>query len=65
VAVAEAVDGRCSACHMALRLQFYQELRISTDGVMFCESCGRILFYNPPISFEDIAAAQPDAASRP
>jgi hypothetical protein len=65
VAVAEAVDGRCSACHMALRLQFYQELRISTDEVMFCESCGRILFYNPPISFEDIAAAQPDAASHP
>jgi predicted nucleic acid-binding Zn-ribbon protein len=62
LAVAEAVDGRCSACHMALRLQFYQELRISTDEVMFCESCGRILFYNPPVSFEDIAAAQPDAA---
>ena len=65
LAVAESVDGRCSACHMALRLQFYQELRISTDEVMFCESCGRILFYNPPVSFEDIAAAQPNAASRP
>jgi len=61
LAVAEAIDGRCSACHMALRLQFYQELRISTDDVMFCESCGRILFYNPPVSFEDAAAAQSDA----
>ena len=61
LAVAEAIEGRCSACHMALRLQFYQELRISTDEVMFCESCGRILFYNPPVNFEDVAAAQPDA----
>ncbi len=65
LAVAEAVDGRCSACHMALRLQFYQELRISTDEVMFCESCGRILFYNPPVSFEDVAAAQSGGATRP
>jgi uncharacterized protein len=62
LAVAEAIEGRCSACHMALRLQFYQELRISTDDVMFCESCGRILFYNPPVSFEDVVAAQPDVA---
>jgi predicted nucleic acid-binding Zn-ribbon protein len=47
VAVAEAVDGRCSACHLAMRLQFFQELR-RNDSVMCCESCGRILFYNPP-----------------
>jgi uncharacterized protein len=55
LAVAEAIDGRCSACHMALRLQFFQELRCNSDDVMFCESCGRILFYNPPVRFEDIA----------
>lgn len=61
IAVAEAIEGRCSACHMALRLQFFQELRCCSDGVMFCESCGRILFYNPPVSFEDVAA-QPGAA---
>ena len=59
-AVAEALDGRCSACHLSLRPQFFQELRCGQDNVMFCESCGRILFYNPPISFEDIAAAQSD-----
>jgi uncharacterized protein len=46
-AVAEAVDGRCSACHLALRLQFYQELR-QGEEVKFCESCGRVLFYTPP-----------------
>jgi len=62
-AVAEAIEGRCGACHMALRPQFFQELRCGQENVMFCESCGRILFYNPPISFEDIAAAQPGAAT--
>ena len=61
LAVAEAIDGRCSACHLAMRPQFYQDLRCSQD-VMFCESCGRILYYIPPISFEDLAAAQPGAS---
>jgi predicted nucleic acid-binding Zn-ribbon protein len=58
VAVAEASDGRCSACQIVLRPQFFQDLRHS-DHVMFCESCGRILYYNPPVSFEhDLAAHQ-------
>jgi uncharacterized protein len=55
IAVAEAVDGGCSACHMALRLQFFQDLRMG-DRVMFCESCGRITFYNPPVEFEDLGS---------
>jgi len=54
LAVAEALDGRCSACHMAMRLQFFQDLR-KGDQVMVCESCGRILYYNPPIPVEDLA----------
>jgi hypothetical protein len=53
VAMAEAVDGRCSACHMAMRLQFFQDLK-KGDQVMNCESCSRILFYNPPTNFEDL-----------
>ena len=57
-AVAEATDGRCSACQIVLRPQFFQDLR-NTDQLMFCESCGRILFYNPPVSFEQHLAAQP------
>jgi predicted nucleic acid-binding Zn-ribbon protein len=56
--VAEATDGRCSACQIMLRPQFFQDLR-NTDQLMFCESCGRILFYNPPVSFEQHVAAQP------
>jgi predicted nucleic acid-binding Zn-ribbon protein len=54
VAVAEAVDGRCSACNMVIRLQFFQDLK-KGDQVMACESCTRILYYNPPVSVEDIA----------
>jgi len=53
IAVAEALDGRCSACNMALRLQFFQDLRLS-DQVMYCESCGRILFYTlPPVEIDE------------
>lgn len=57
-AVAEAVEGRCSACQILLRPQFYQDLRHAKE-MMFCESCGRILFYNPPVSFEEHVAAHP------
>lgn len=56
--VAEALDGRCGACQIMLRPQFFQDLRHSAE-VMFCESCGRMLQYNPPVSFEhDLAAHQ-------
>lgn len=48
-AVAEGTDGSCSACRIALRPQFFQDLKRG-DQVMFCESCGRILYYNPPIA---------------
>jgi uncharacterized protein len=54
IAIAEAVDGRCSACHMTIRLQFFQDLKKGTQ-VMSCESCSRILYYNPPVSVEDLA----------
>jgi uncharacterized protein len=60
IAVAEAVDGRCAACHMALRPQFFQDLRTS-EQVMFCESCGRILFYNPVIVVEPDTPAETGA----
>ena len=63
-ALAEATEGRCSACHIALRPQFFQELK-KRDQLMFCESCGRILTYNPPVSFEhDIAAPVPGGDPR-
>jgi predicted nucleic acid-binding Zn-ribbon protein len=55
--VAEAADGRCSVCHLALRPQLFQEVR-ANQQVMHCENCGRILYYNPPVSFEDVAAGR-------
>jgi hypothetical protein len=56
--IADATDGRCSACQILLRPQFFQDLR-RQDKVMFCESCGRILTYNPIVDVaSDVAASQ-------
>jgi hypothetical protein len=46
--IADATEGRCDACQMSLRPQFFQDLR-KGEQIMFCESCGRILTYNPVI----------------
>ena len=54
MAIAEAVAGRCTACQIVLRPQYMQDLKRG-DQLMFCESCGRFLYYNPPVSFEDAA----------
>jgi len=53
VAIAEALNGRCSKCNITLRPQFLQELRRG-DSIMVCESCKRMLYINPPESFEDL-----------
>jgi len=60
VAVAEVVDGRCSVCHIALRPQYLQDLKRG-EQVQVCESCQRILFYNPPQQFEDIGGPSASA----
>ncbi len=49
--IAEVQDGRCTACNMGLRPQHFQNLRAGTQ-TLTCETCGRILFYNPPVSLE-------------
>jgi predicted nucleic acid-binding Zn-ribbon protein len=54
LAVAEVVDGRCSACHIALRPQFFQDLKRG-ETILSCESCQRMLYYNPPQTVEDVA----------
>ena len=45
--IGEVSEGRCMGCQMMLRLQYFQQLRSATT-VMCCESCSRMLFYNPP-----------------
>jgi len=59
VAVAEVVDGRCQACQIMLRPQYWQDVKRS-ESILFCESCQRILYYNPPESFDGLTAV-PDA----
>jgi predicted nucleic acid-binding Zn-ribbon protein len=52
IAVAEAAEGRCNACHMIIRPAVMQQLRQDAEELIFCESCKRILFYNPPVIVE-------------
>jgi len=53
IALAEVVDGRCMACQIALRLQYFQDLK-KDDQILSCESCQRLLYYNPPVAVEDL-----------
>jgi predicted nucleic acid-binding Zn-ribbon protein len=52
-ALAEAVDHKCSACQMMLRPQRWNDLTDRDphsehkDAVFTCETCGRMLFYDP------------------
>ena len=48
-AVAEALNQKCMACQMMLRPQRWNDLRdrANTEEMMACESCGRLLFYDP------------------
>jgi uncharacterized protein len=43
VALAEAKDELCSACHVRIRPQMYAEL-MRTEHIHACDSCSRILF---------------------
>jgi predicted nucleic acid-binding Zn-ribbon protein len=45
--VAATRDGLCSACHVRLRPQAFQEVR-RNDQIIQCPSCNRILYYIPP-----------------
>lgn len=56
VAIAEVVNGRCLKCQIMLRLQYAQEV-MKGEKILTCESCGRILYHNPPKSVEDLAGA--------
>lgn len=45
-AISEAIDQKCSACNVMIRPQRYNEL-LGNAGLVTCESCGRILYYDP------------------
>jgi uncharacterized protein len=48
-AVAEALNQKCMACQMMVRPQRWNDLRdrSNDDTMMTCESCGRLLYYDP------------------
>jgi len=52
VAVAEVVDGRCMACQILLRPQYFQDLKHG-DAILSCESCQRILYWKRPQPAEE------------
>jgi predicted nucleic acid-binding Zn-ribbon protein len=62
VAVAEARNGACMACFMALRPQAMAQVRRGEE-IVTCDNCNRILYYAPSDSNPaSSAAAQPKMA---
>jgi predicted nucleic acid-binding Zn-ribbon protein len=53
IAISEVTTNRCGRCNIGLRPQFLQDLK-KNDKIMTCESCGRILYYNPAQAVEDL-----------
>jgi len=46
IAVAEVINGACSACFMSLRPQMQMQVK-KGDEIITCESCSRILYISP------------------
>jgi predicted nucleic acid-binding Zn-ribbon protein len=59
ITVAEVEGGICSGCHVRLRPQAYNDV-VTSDGLFTCETCGRMLFYEPPL---EVAPESAGAAS--
>lgn len=45
-AIAEAQNHKCSGCQVMLRPQVYNDVR-SNEKIIMCDSCHRILYYDP------------------
>ena len=64
IALAEARNGACAACFMALRPQVMAQVR-RADEVVTCDHCNRILYYVQPdkAASTTAASAQPNATA--
>ncbi|MGZ4788463.1 MAG: zinc ribbon domain-containing protein [Terriglobales bacterium] len=60
-ALAEALDHRCSACQVLLRPQVYNDLR-SSEKFITCDSCQRILYYDPAHDSNPVVPKAPEVA---
>jgi predicted nucleic acid-binding Zn-ribbon protein len=47
MAVAQALADRCQNCNVLFRPHFSYQVR-SNEKILTCESCGLILYYEPP-----------------
>jgi predicted nucleic acid-binding Zn-ribbon protein len=56
VAMAEARNGSCSACFIALRPQVMAEVRRG-DKIVTCDNCNRILYYQPAAHGSSVTAS--------
>ena len=64
LALSEAREGHCTACHVRLRPQVFNDVR-RNEGLIQCESCSRILYFVPPVVAAPAASpseAQPTSA---
>ena len=55
IAVAEVINGSCSACNMSLRPQMNVEVK-KADKIITCENCSRILYISTPKEAEATAS---------
>lgn len=61
-ALAEIVNGICSACRMRVRPKVFSDVR-KGDQLITCESCGRILFYRSDTQQSTEAAASQQSST--
>ncbi len=47
IVVAECTEAMCTGCLMTVRPALMQQIRTERDKMFFCESCRRIMHYNP------------------
>jgi uncharacterized protein len=59
IAVAEVLNEACAACHVKLRPQAYNEVQ-TNENILYCENCGRVLYFVPPPPPPPPAAAATD-----
>ncbi len=52
IVVAECTEGLCTCCMMNIRAALLQQIRQYPEQIFCCESCLRMLSYNPAISVE-------------